>query len=148
VDEKQLKVFVDIVQNYFAQQTDREPEVSTPYLGQPQNLPVSDYTGVIGVSGAKRGCVYFTAPAALLREVLTRAGETDFSANSMADLAGEVANTISGNARRDFGRDFMISVPIIVRGKDQAIQVPKDVRAYVIPIRWLNHEAALVVSVQ
>jgi chemotaxis protein CheX len=148
MDETQLKVFVDIIRHYFTQQTGREAEVGTPYLGEPQNLPVFDFTGVIGISGVKRGCVYFTAPAALLREVITRAGESDFSGNALADLAGEVANTISGNARRDFGRDFMISVPVIVCGSNQKIQVPKDVRAYVIPLRWVNHEAALVVSVQ
>jgi chemotaxis protein CheX len=148
MDEKQLRVFVEIVQNYFVQQANKEPEVGTPFLGQSDALPVMDYTGVIGISGTKRGCVYFTAPAPLLREILTRSGELDLSQAALADLAGEVANTISGNARREFGKDFNISVPVIVKGSAEKIQVPKDVRAYIIPLKWLFHEAALVVSVQ
>ena len=64
------------------------------------------------------------------------------------DLVGEVANTISGNARRVFGPDFMISVPVVVAGSAKAIQVPRNVKAYIIPLRWHKYEAALVVSLQ
>jgi chemotaxis protein CheX len=42
----------------------------------------------------------------------------------------------------------MISVPIIVQGSANAIQVPRNVKAYIIPLRWHKHEAALVVSLQ
>lgn len=148
MEESQLKVFVGIVQHFFMQQTGRATEIGTPYLGQPESLPVRDFTGVIGISGARKGCVYFTAPEELLRELLLHVGESDLSQNNLADLAGEIANTISGNARREFGHDFMISVPVVVKGGGEHIQVPRDVRAYVIPIRWHRQESSLVVSVQ
>lgn len=147
MDEIQLKVFVDIVRRYFEKAAGSPAEVGTPFLGEPGDLPVYDFTGVIGISGGQRGCVYFSAPTAMLRELLLRAGESDLSDANLADLTGEIANTISGNARRDFGGEFLISVPVVVRGSGQHITVPKDVKAYVIPLRWHKIAAALVVSV-
>ncbi|MCB1957410.1 MAG: chemotaxis protein CheX [Rhodocyclaceae bacterium] len=147
MDEQQLRIFVGIIQHYFEQETGRPAEVGSPYLCDPSQLPVHDFTGVIGISGNRKGCVYFSSPREILREMLLRAGESDVSDENLADLAGEIANTISGNARREFGHEFLISVPIVVRGTHQSISVPRDVRAYVIPFRWHKVDASLVVSV-
>jgi chemotaxis protein CheX len=147
MDEIRLKGFVGIVQNYFDKFTGRPAEVGTPFLGEPADLPIHDYTGVIGISGSQRGCVYFSAPALMLKDILLRAGESDLSEGNLADITGEIANTIAGNARREFGSEFLISVPIVVRGREQRITMPKDVKAYVIPLRWHKIAASLVVSV-
>ena len=40
----------------------------------------------------------------------------DTSVDNILDLVGEVANTISGNARKVFGREFLISVPVMIEG--------------------------------
>ena len=148
MDEHQLMIFVGIIQHYFEQETGRQADVGSPYLCDPSSLPVHDFTGVIGISGNRKGCVYFSSPREILRQILLRAGETNLDDANLADLAGEIANTISGNARREFGHEFLISVPVVVRGDQQRISVPKDVRAYVIPFRWHKLDAALVVSAQ
>ncbi|MBS3936136.1 MAG: chemotaxis protein CheX [Sulfuritalea sp.] len=145
--EVELRVFVAIVKNYFEQQTAVAADVYTPYLADPTALPIFDYTGVIGISGVRQGCVYFTAPAEMLRRILKHAGETDLSVRNLADLAGEIGNTISGNARRQFGHEFLISVPVVIKGLGQTISLPKGVKAYVIPFCWERLDAALVVSV-
>jgi chemotaxis protein CheX len=145
--ETELSIFVAIIRGYFESQTGKAPEVGSPFLGEPEALPIDDYTGVIGISGNRKGCVYFTAPAELLRQVLSRAGESNLSEANLADLSGEIANTISGNARREFGKDFLISVPIVIQGTTQSIKVPRGIKAYVIPFVWQKQEAALVVSV-
>jgi chemotaxis protein CheX len=145
--EAELRIFVAIVKHYFEQQTGLAAEIYTPFLADPSALPVFDYTGVIGISGVRQGCVYFTAPTELLRQILTLSGETDQSSRNLADLAGEIGNTISGNARRQFGNEFLISVPLVVKGRDQAITLPKGVKAYIIPFCWHNCDASLVVSV-
>lgn len=145
--EAELRIFVGIVQRYFEQQTGRPAEVGTPFLGDPGALPVFDFTGVIGISGVRKGCVYFTAPTALLGQLLLHGGESNLSPEYLADLAGEIGNTMSGNARREFGHEFLISVPVVVKGRDQTIALPKGIRAYVIPLRWHKLDAALVVSV-
>ena len=148
MDEQELRVFIDIVGQYFERQTNRLPELGSPHLGEPSALPIYDFTGVIGISGQRQGCVYFTAHRDLLRQLLLHVGESDISDNNLSDLVGEVANTISGNARRYFGPDFMISVPVVVEGSAKAIQVPRSVKAYILPLTWHKFEAALVVSLQ
>ena len=148
MDEKALRIFIDIVSQYFERQTGRLPEVGSPYLGEQSALPIYDFTGVIGISGERQGCVYVTANRELLRQLLLHVGESDVSDDNLSDLVGEIANTISGNARRHFGPDFMISVPVIVAGNARAIQVPRSVKAYILPLRWHKLEAALVVSLQ
>lgn len=148
MDEQELRIFIDIVSQYFESQTGRLPEIGSPYLGEPSALPIYDFTGVIGISGERQGCVYFTAHRDLLRELLLHVGELDVSDGNLSDLVGEVANTISGNARRHFGPNFMISVPVVVAGNATAIQVPKTVKAYILPLRWHKFEAELVVSLQ
>ena len=107
-----------------------------------------DVTGVIGISGARQGCIYVTAGRELLRNLLLYVGETDLSEANLADMAGEMANTISGNARRHFGPNFMISVPVVVAGNARAIQVPKDVKAYILPLKWHKLEAAMIASLR
>ena len=47
-----------------------EAEVGTPYLAQPDSLPLYDFTGMIGISGVRKGCAHFTAPGSMLRELL------------------------------------------------------------------------------
>ena len=148
MDEEELRAFIEIVNQYFERQTGRLPELGNPYLGDPAALPMYDFTGVIGISGARPGCVYFTAHRDLLRELLLHVGESTLSDENLSDLVGEVANTISGNARRVFGPGFMISVPVVVAGAAQAIQVPRNVKAYILPLRWHKREAALVASLQ
>lgn len=148
MDEEELRAFIEIVNQYFERQTGRLPELGNPYRGDPAALPMYDFTGVIGISGARPGCVYFTAHRDLLRELLLHVGESTLSDENLSDLVGEVANTISGNARRVFGPEFMISVPVVVAGAAQAIQVPRNVKAYILPLRWHKREAALVASLQ
>ena len=148
MNEQELRAFIEIVSQYFESQTGRQPELGSPYLGEPTALPIYDFTGVIGISGCRPGCVYFTAHRDLLRQLLLHVGESDLSDNNLSDLVGEVANTISGNARRVFGPEFMISVPLVVAGNANAIQVPRNVKAYILPLRWHKLEAALVASLQ
>jgi len=61
---------------------------------------------------------------------------------------GEVANTISGNARRDFGRNFIISTPTICDRTNAATAAATTGRSFVIPINWRSHSAKLVVCLK
>jgi len=106
-----------------------------------------EYTGVIGITGARKGIVYFTAPRGMLTVLLMRMQETDTSDENIKDLVGEVANTISGNARRDFGKNFVISVPIVIAHDLEKVTTPYQ-RSFVIPINWRTHSAKLVVCLE
>ena len=63
----------------------------------------------------------------------------------LRDLVGEVANTLSGNARKDFGRNFIISTPSVVTGSSSTIGYSPDTRPIVVPIDWRAYHANLVV---
>jgi chemotaxis protein CheX len=146
LQEQELKTFVDGTTNYFEVAAQQPASLGSPYLVTKGAPGVHDYTGVINITGKREGIVYFTAPRAMLTVLLMKMQETDFSHETMKDLVGEVANTISGNARRDFGRDFVISVPNVVAG--DSVEIPKDMRPFVIPINWRSHSAKLVVALK
>jgi len=70
------------------------------------------------------------------------------SKENIVDLVGEVANTISGNARTEFGKDFMISVPTMTEGAPSKAHLPEHLRSYVIPIYRKGYSAAVVVCLE
>jgi len=148
MEEKDLKVFIDGAVHYFAQVSGDAARVGTPYLMSTPVAASKGYTGIIGVSGERRGNVYFTAPQVLVKVLLMSLGETETTHENMCDIVGEVANTISGNARKAFGKQFMISTPIVVSGESQNITVSRQVRSYVVPIAWRGYEAGLVISLE
>ena len=148
LQEHELKTFVEGTTNYFEVAAQQPASIGSPYLvteGQPS---VHDYTGIIAISGKREGVVYFTAPRAMLTVLLMKMQESDFSHETMRDLVGEVANTISGNARKDFGRDFVISVPSVLAGDKAEIPATPGVRSFVIPINWRSHSAKLIVALK
>lgn len=148
MSEQALKVFIDGVVTYFQHTSDKDVKVGAPYLIDNSQPTAFDYTGIIGISGPYKGSVYFTAPKILLTHLLLSLGEKDTSVANIMDLVGEVANTISGNARTEFGQDFMISVPVMVEGAPDAIHLPKELRSYVIPVYWKAYSAAVVVCLE
>lgn len=148
IKEQRIQIFIDGVNRFFNEVNNINVEVGTPYLIENDSPKSMDYTGVIGISGAYKGCVYFTAPSVLLRHTLISIGESGNAENALMDLVGEIANTISGNARKEYGESFMISVPMVIKGIPSEIYLPKDARSYVIPITWQKYSAALVVCFQ
>ncbi len=148
MDEHDIQVLIDGTVGYFHGLVDRTTEIGAPYLMARDQPVISDYTGIISIDGARHGLIYFTAPSAMLRHVLLANGEVQASTELMADIVGEVANTISGNARKHFGSEFQISVPTVHRGAGAAQALYLAERSFLIPISWRQYQAALVVSLQ
>ena len=138
-------MFVDGVLNYFGTTVQQHAECGTPHLALGEAPEISDYTGLIQVSGKRTGLVAFTAPKNMLSVMLLRMQETDMSHENLCDLVGEIANTLSGNARRDFGPQFQISVPEVIAGRRGPLEYPGATRPIVIPIDWRNYHARLIV---
>ncbi len=147
VNVEKLGVFLSSISAFFAQ-IDNEPVVlDTPYLNSNKNAVGYDYSGMIKISGPLEGCVYVSAPSTLLREVIKAMGEPDSSMTMMKDLLGEMANTISGNARTEFGADFIISPPKIIEGIPSISYLPKDRQSYVTPFTWRGYKAVIGISI-
>ena len=148
MEEEIISVFVDGMVRYIEHIPNINALVGTPYLVE-NNKPIAyDITGIIGITGVRKGCVYFTSPKIFLSHLLLAQEESDTSEENLFDLAGEIANTISGNARSAFGKDFMISVPVIVKGAPSSVYLPPGLRSYAIPITWQSYTPVLLVSLE
>ncbi|PID64655.1 MAG: chemotaxis protein CheX [Gammaproteobacteria bacterium] len=137
---------MECVERYFTKVNNTGVTIGTPYIVENSTPAAHDMTGIIGVSGPYKGCVYYTAPKVLLTHLLASIGENDFSEENVRDLIGEITNIIAGNAREEFGKEFMISVPVVISGTPDNIQLPQGARSFVIPIYWKSYESLLVVS--
>lgn len=147
LQEEQFQLFIDSVQNYFHQVAGLSPEFSPPYILD-DTLTMKEFTGSITVSGNHTGQVHFTADQSLLDDLLGKLGEHRRDAETLADVIGEVANTISGNFRQEFGQHFVISTPRVSSGGDQRLSPRGGSTTYVVPLRWGQQDALLVVDFQ
>jgi chemotaxis protein CheX len=143
----ELKVFIDAVTHYFSQLTCETAVIRSSYLAETE-MPHFDYTGLITLSGHFQGCVYFSAPRRLVRELLIQLQEPDTCDENLLDAVGEVANTISGNARKHFGSALDISVPITIKGTTEQIRSAVRARPFAILLSWQRYEAVVVVDLQ
>lgn len=146
--QSEIQVFIEGIKKYFTTVSEIQLRIGSPYLAAPLEAPSSDVTGIIGVSGDRKGCVYFSAPRILMRHLLHSLGETEVNAELINDVVGEVANTISGNARASFGSGFMISVPVVLNGPPDRIQLPRENEAFVIPFQWRSYSGYLVACLE
>ena len=148
--EKDIEVFVDLISNFFQKTAGVAPEVGVPFIKSVDTESVLlDYTGIIGISGERKGCVFFTTTRFVLSELagsILDVPEPDDE--SIRDLAGEIANTISGNAREFFGSDFMISLPVVIDGRPRGITWPMEVPTYIVPLEWKGHKSYLVIGLK
>jgi chemotaxis protein CheX len=146
--ESELQIFVDSLRYYFATNIGGTLELAPAYHTKSNETPASEFTGIIGVSGDKQGCVYLTATKDMLGQVLLAMGEPEIDESLFNDVIGEITNTVSGNARKVLGPGFMISVPIVVTGRPEYIHFPRNYDIGVVPFTWNGHHASLVVCLQ
>ena len=144
---EKLGVFLNSINAFFDQVDTTQIAIDTPYLHHNKTPIGYDYSGIIKISGPIKGCVYVSAPSTMLRELIHIMGETDTSLSMMKDLLGEMANTISGNARTEFGADFIISPPQIVEGAPSISHLPKERYSYITPFSWRNHKAVIGICI-
>ncbi len=146
--EATCSMFINSVENYFKHLTDIDSEMSVPYLKETEGLMLKDITGMIGISGSRKGFVYISANRGMYKDLINIfIGIDDPSDEDILDMAGEISNVVAGNVRANLGANFMISVPIVFEGMPTELKdIPKDVSIYVIPIKWNNHEAFVVIG--
>ncbi|NNM53857.1 MAG: chemotaxis protein CheX [Spirochaetales bacterium] len=146
--EGELKFFIDVVTEYFEQITGESAGMGIPYI-KSEEPAVLSFTGLIGISGPRKGAIYFTAEKALLssltREILDLVDPDD---DSLLDMVGELTNTIAGNVRKSFGADFLISVPMLIKGKPTDILMRLKPPVFIVPILWRKEKAFLAVGLE
>lgn len=148
--EELLTVFVKGAARYFEDATGEKAEVGAPYLLGPSEFEVAllGHAAVIGISGGHRGSIVFSAEPALTERLVRQMGEPQVDEHLCADMVGEVANTISGNARQEIGSDFMISVPVMLSGGTARVHLPRGIDIFVIPVVWHGLNSHLAVCLE
>jgi len=148
MNENDIKHFIKTTINFFKDASGYEAKCGIPSV-KTSDPVVLEYTGIIGISGKRKGSIYFTSNAKLLSDLAKIMLQTDTVYNEdIRDLVGEVANTITGNLREIFGSEFLISVPVIVEGQARDIKLPDDIDSFVIPILWQDNKAFLVICLE
>ena len=148
MNETDLHFFIDSTVNYFEEVTNEKATSGIPYIKDDEPV-VLEYTGIIGISGKRKGSIYVTASEEMLKEIAKVILDLeDVGKEDIKDLIGEIANTISCNVRQAYGSDFMISVPVVVEGKAKDIKLPDNIQSFVIPITWQDHKTFLVVCLE
>jgi len=148
MENQTLAVFVEGVENYFKTRSDANAKVGTPFLVDNINDYISQYTGFISISGVNEGTIMFTSDEPILQHLLKGYGSIDKTEENYLDLVGEIANTVSGNARKTLGNGFILSVPIILKGEQEAVKTTKTFEIYVVPIIWKGHKASIILNLK
>lgn len=144
-----IKVFSDAAMAFFKATTGSPATVRTAYLlADPEVAVWNDFQGLIELSGKFRGSVVFSAPRGLLSHVLLKIGERDYSEASHRDIVGEIANQMSGYARRHFGESMDISPPKFIAATQKPADGAIRLSPFVIPLVWDRYEAHLVVCME
>lgn len=147
--ESTCNLFIEAIQNYFTHLTDFEVETYVPFLKDHETLSLKEFTGMIGISGSRKGFVYISADAEMYQDLINIfIGLDDPTKEDILDMAGEISNVIAGTVRASYGNNFNISVPIVFEGRPDQLKFPKDVSIFVIPLKWKKHEAFVVVGMQ
>ena len=145
--EATCNLFINSVSNYFKHLTEIDSNMKVPYLKESEGLVLKDFTGMIGISGSRKGFVYISANREMFADLINMfIGIEDPSEEDILDMAGEISNVVAGNVRANLGANFMISVPAVFEGMPEELHIPENVSMYVIPINWNNHEAFVVLG--
>ncbi|HKP98349.1 MAG TPA: chemotaxis protein CheX [Fibrobacteria bacterium] len=85
--------------------------------------PASDYSGIIGLTGGAEGSVTLGFPLGTAKAVASSfLGEETVSESLVADTIGEIANIITGYAKKDIpGVEINISLPTVIKGASHEI---------------------------
>lgn len=146
--EQELKGFISTVTRYFSNVTGTPATVGFPHI-KDEKSGTYDFTGVIGISGSRKGGIYYTAGRNLLRTISAAIlGDEVEDDDSLYDLVGEMTNTIAGNMREYFGSSFHISVPIIVVGRIDDIVIKLKPPVFIIPISWMGNDSKLAIGLE
>ncbi len=143
----EIQVFVDGTINFFNTVSSKQAQVGSPHLLEDLSESLFEYTGIIGITGIYSGNILFSAPEKMMHELLVEYEGVDVRSELLLDLVGEVANTLSGNARETLGSEFNISPPVLSRGSVGEITTAKGLQTYCIPIVWGEWRANLILAV-
>ncbi len=142
-----LLVFSSRTADFFETMTGRRARVEAPV--PEHSSPVAlEFSAVIGITGCCRGVVYLTMSEEMTAQIYRDMGYHDPVQNAGMDLVGEILNTICGNAREEMGREFEISVPVAVSGRQSLVRFSCEDSIYSAAITWCGHRGYIYICLE
>ncbi len=148
MDEKKLGVFVDVTQKYFDKVSEINVKSGTPFLTNDVKEHLYEYTGEIPISGNHKGSVYFSTMALTAVRLLSDLKVPSLNPDNLLDLVGEISNTIAGNTRQKFGKEFVLQPPKLMHGKNDDMDLSDVADTYVIPLSSNQYRSNLIINLQ
>lgn len=148
IEDKELRLFVDSVRNYFKKTTMKDADITSAFLGT-GDVDGHEFNGVVTFSGSYNGQIIVSMPKQLLRELLVMQKEVDLTDDNLLDIVGEIANTLAGNARKklDGGDGLEISVPVKFQGNANSTRARVRQHPYIITLSWMKCPALVCIDI-
>jgi chemotaxis protein CheX len=124
MDVKCINPFMGAIKNVFKTMLKMDVQFGKPHIHN-EDSTAHDISGIIGLSGDVVGAVIVSFPklsALKIASVFAGITLTDTD-EDFCDAIGELANMISGNAKKDIeGLNIMISTPSVVIGAGHQVK--------------------------
>jgi chemotaxis protein CheX len=144
----EFDIFNKAIQEYFVRITYEPCSVGNGFMIFDKPV-ILQYTGIIYLSGLKKGVIYFTADLKMLHELAQLIlGTKTVARDVVISLTGEITNTISGNTRQKYGSKLEISLPQVLAKREAAKRLAFYLPAYIIPIHWQSHHSYLTIYLE
>ncbi len=150
MDVSYVNPFIISTVNVFKKMIHTEVKPGTPLLKN-QPYPTYDISSVIGLSGEATGSIAFSFPKVVgLKVVSEMVGEKIKTVGQeLTDGIGELANIITGNAKKDLSEyKLSISIPSVVIGKNHMLSAPKGTPTILVPFTSSIGNFAMEVSLK
>jgi chemotaxis protein CheX len=136
IDVKLVTPFLNSVRSVFSTMASVQITVERPFLKTDPNS-AHDVSSIIGFSGQIVGSVTLSFETAVATKLVAAfaGSEMEPGTPDFADAVGELANMVSGAAKKDLGANASITVPSVVVGKAHTIAIHKDIPCVVIPCK-------------
>jgi len=147
MDVKYINPFIASVRNVFSTMLKMDVQFGRPYVKKDEEHS-HDVSAIIGLAGDVIGAVILSFPRLSATRIASVFAGTELNASDddFADAIGELANMITGNAKKDFdGLNVIISVPSVVLGAGHQIMNTRITPRLVLPCS--THAGSFVVEV-
>lgn len=145
-----ITVVMRSAEHFFAEIAGDNFYSNTPFIIQKEEgvgRYILEFTAAITISGGYDGAVYVTLPRGMLEELVKEILGECSGDEELVDMSGELVNTITGNLREKLGDEFVISVPMVIRGQNVHIDLPKLASPiFMIPCRWRVYDFYICVG--
>ncbi|WP_196137178.1 chemotaxis protein CheX [Aliikangiella sp. G2MR2-5] len=147
-----ISPFLSSMSNVLVTMASLKPRASGFQL-EPTNLPEGDVTGIIPLSSPQAsGTIALTFSKAVILHIAEKmlGEEFDELNDKVADLVGELANMVAGNARElleDKGYTFEMGIPKVIRGPNRELTRPQTSNLVIVPFSTEAGEFYVEVSI-